>query len=136
MVKKKRRGFGLFDDIFETFFDEMESIFSDVEGFQGGYSISVTQTPEGTVVQAEIDDSINAEEFRKELERRYPGAKIIIRGGKAGKLIERVPQKESEEKENKVTITLKDEEEKTEEEPSILDLIKGKKRPFIVREDE
>ncbi len=136
MGSKKRR-FGLFDDLFESFFSDFEEMFNGFSG--GGYSISVYTTPEGTIVEATVSDDVDVEEFRKSLEARYPNAKIIIKGGKQAKRIERV----SEKFEKKVTIALSDNEEtdvKGEKEhkqktPSILDLMYGKKRLFIERED-
>ncbi|MGQ4892174.1 MAG: hypothetical protein ACP6IP_06760 [Candidatus Njordarchaeia archaeon] len=140
MSSKRRKRFSLFDDIFEDFFSDFDDLFGNIGGMTGGYSISVMQTPEGTVVQATIGDDVDPEEFRKQLEQRYPGAKIIIRGGKSIKKIERVSEEKEEEK--KVTITLEDEGEKIESkeagsEPSILDLMSGgRKKPFIKREED
>jgi len=136
-MKKKRRRFGFFDDIFESFFEQFEEIFSeDSLGLSGGYSISVYQTPEGTIVEAQLSDDVDAEEFRKILEEKYPGAKIIIKGGKKSKLIERV-----KEEEKKVTIKLTDEEEKKEkrelpEKDELSRLLGGGKRRVFIRRDE
>jgi len=137
-VKKKRRKIGFFDDLFEDFIEEIESFFSqDFGGVSGGYSVSVYQTPEGTIVEAHISDDADADSFRRILEEQYPEAKIIIKGGKKSKLIKR----ESETEEKKVTIKLTEEEETTKEssvserdELSYL-LSGGKKRVFIEREE-
>ena len=136
-MRKKKRGFGFFDDIFESFFEEFEDFFSeDSLGLSGGYSISVYQTPEGTIVEAQLSDDMDAEEFRKILEEKYPGAKIIIKGGKKSKLIERV-----REEEKKVTIKLMDEGEKEEkrelsERDELSRLLGGGKRGVFIRRDE
>ncbi len=140
--KKKKRSF--FDDIFGfSLFDEIEEIFSEGfgdlgEGLSSGYSIQVTYTDEGPVVYAELSDNMDASEFRKMLEQKYPGAKIVIKGGKqeekfkvvkrekADKRVEIKSNEESEQIE-------KEKEEKTE---SLFDMLHGKKRSFIVREDD
>ena len=135
---RRKKRFGFFDDIFSDFFGDFDEIFGDMGGMGGGYSISVMQTPEGTIVEATISDDVDVEEFRKQLEQKYPGAKIIIKGGRSGKKIERISEEKGE-GEKKVTITLKDEEGETgeESEPSILDLMSGNKRkPFIKREED
>lgn len=47
-----------------------------------GYSINVTQTPEGTKVYAKIGKNADETEIRRQLEQKYPGAKIQIEGGR------------------------------------------------------
>lgn len=139
-MKKKKRRFGFFDDFFDDFFEEFEEIFSQGSGpISGGYSISVYQTPEGTIVEAQVSDDVDVDSFRKMLEEKYPGAKIVIKGGRKGKIIERV--KEPEEK--KVTIRLVEEEEKPSEESNVPErdelsdiLSGGRRRVFIKREED
>ncbi len=136
MPSKKRR-FGLFDDLFDSFFSDFEEMFNGIS--RGGYSISVYTTPEGTIVEATVSDDVDVKEFRKSLEAKYPNAKIIIKGGKQSKKIERIDEKP----EKKVTITLsdnkeenvKEEKEHQQKTPSILDLMYGKKKVFIEKED-
>lgn len=70
----------------EKFFDnnEMFGGFSNFRG-RGGYSVRVTQTSEGTTVKASLSDQMDREKIRKELEMKYPNAKIEIKGGKKSK---------------------------------------------------
>jgi len=132
MVKRKRRS--IFDSFFGDFFEEFETMFDEIGAMGGGYSISVTTTPEGTIVHAKISDDVDADEFKRMLQQRYPGAKIIIEGGKKGKLIVR-EEGEEEEKGEKKTIRLVEEKEERKG-SSIMDLMYGKRRkPFIQRED-
>ena len=140
--KKRRKSF--FDDIFGfSIFDEIDEFFEKAfgefgslgEGFSGSYSISVTYTDEGPVVYAEVSDNINREEFRKMLEKKYPGAKIVIKGGHGEKSKFEVISRESE-GEKRVEIKLGEEEKESREEESIFDMLYGKRRTQIVREDE
>lgn len=66
----------------EKFFGERS--FGDFNGLGGGggYSIRVTQTPEGTVVKARLSDNMECKKVKKKLKRKYPDAKIKIKGGK------------------------------------------------------
>ncbi|MHA1665643.1 MAG: hypothetical protein ACTSVW_07420 [Candidatus Njordarchaeales archaeon] len=131
--KKKRRS--IFDAFFEGFFSDFDELFEGFphdfsEGISGGYSISVTQTPEGTVVHAKIGDDMDRNEFKKMLEERYPGAKIVIEGGKDRKAIIRVEEETPEQK----TQEKREEKKEASEEKSILDAL-FKKKSFIIRED-
>lgn len=66
-------------------FSDVEKMFEKLEGEgarEGGYSIQVRQTPEGTKVHAKIGKNANKTKIRKELERKYPGAEIQIEGGR------------------------------------------------------
>jgi len=142
-MKKRKKRKSLFDDLFGfSLFEDMEDIFegffSDFgeEGLSGSYSIQVTYTDEGPVVYAELSDDIDANKFRKMLEQKYPGAKIVIKGGKTEerfKVNERTPEK-------RVEIKLGEEKEegeikKEKEEESIFNALYGKKRTFIKREE-
>ena len=79
---KKRKG--IIDRLFEgSFFDESDEFFDQLEkGMGGGYSISVTQTPEGTKVYAKVSGDMDVNELRRKLQQQYPGAHIEIKGGK------------------------------------------------------
>jgi len=98
MPSKKRKS--IIDELFGgSIFEDFEKLFE--EGIEeGGYSISVTQTPEGTIVHAKVGKNTDVNALRKQLEQRYPGAQIHIEGGQP--LIREISTKsiEEEEKEN------------------------------------
>ncbi|MHA1616851.1 MAG: hypothetical protein ACTSX9_06035 [Candidatus Njordarchaeales archaeon] len=145
--KKKRRSF--FDDIFGgSFFDEIDRLFE--EAFRdfasmdmggSGYSIEVVYVNGRPVVKARLSEDMDREEFERMLRERYPEAEIIIEGGREKiKAIRREPERK------RVEITLVDEEKKEvknkdsvtseKSKESIFDLIHGRRRVFIKREDE
>lgn len=143
MTRKKKKRIGLFDDIFgSSIFDEFEDFFSDFSGdigsgFSGGYSIQVTYTDEGPVVYAELSDNVDANEFRKMLEQKYPGAKIVIKGGKQEEKFKVVKREKAGERvEVKLEDSAKQEEEKEEREESLFNMLYGGKKSFIRREDD
>lgn len=70
----------------ETTFEEL----SEGGGFESGYSMNVVQTTEGTKVQAKVGKDINVNTLRKQLQQKYPGAKIEIEGGKSEPLIREI----------------------------------------------
>ncbi|MFQ5711647.1 MAG: hypothetical protein ACE5GD_07700 [Candidatus Geothermarchaeales archaeon] len=79
MDEKKRKRKGLFD-VFG--FEDVESLFEDfdVSGGPGGsgYSISVTYDEAGKpVVKVKAHGDIDKAKLREDIERKYPGAKII-----------------------------------------------------------
>lgn len=80
--KKKRKSF--IDKLFEgSLFGESDEFFEEFEkGASSGYSISVTQTPEGTKVHAKVSGDVDVSELRRRLQQQYPGAHIEIEGGK------------------------------------------------------
>lgn len=94
MSKRKKRSF--FDEFFSPFeeFEEMfrEEAFPRFEGISTGYSIEVRQEGGKTVVHAKVGKDTDVGKFREDLEKRYPGAQIIIEGGKP--LIEEVREEE------------------------------------------
>ncbi len=97
MSRKKKRS--LIEELFGgSFFKEIDDIFAqlDKETLRGGYSISVTQTPEGTRVYAKVGKGVNVNDLRRKLQQEYPGAKIEIEGGEP--LIREVSTKSLEEK--------------------------------------
>ena len=93
--KKKKRGFF---DIFD--FEEEDFPFNDSFQREGsGYSISVTYDEHGKpVVRAKTHGDINATELRKDLEEKYPGARIE---GLEEKPLIRIVSKEEEPKKEK-----------------------------------
>ena len=98
--RKKRRSF--LDDLLDrSLFDEIDEIFESFEKEKvgEGYSITVTQTPQGTKVHAKADNNIDINELRRRLEQQYPGAQIEIEGGKP--LIREISTRPVEEKESK-----------------------------------
>lgn len=102
MVKKKKRGF--FDDIFDSLFEDFPDFLdSPVMSGAAGYSMEVHTTPEGTEVRVRVYGNVDKEALRKQIERMYPGAKIIIEG-------------EGEEEEKKPLIRRIDEEKESDSE--------------------
>jgi hypothetical protein len=105
MTSGKKRRKSIIDDLFGgSLFDEMDELFKEFpEGeFPEGYSISVTQTPEGTKVKAKIGKNVDANMLRKRLQQQYPGAQIEIEGGKQEPFIREISTKPvREEDENK-----------------------------------
>lgn len=79
MSRKKKRS--VIDDLFGgSIFNDTESLFDKSPGT--GYSISVVQTSEGTIVKAKVGKNTDASELKKQLQKQYPNAKIEIEGGK------------------------------------------------------
>ena len=66
--------------------------FGEISGLNGGYSISIIQTPEGTEINVKAGKDMDMGPLRKELERRYPGAKINIEGGRSRPLIREIEE--------------------------------------------
>lgn len=96
LYKKRKRS--LIDEIFGgSLFaeaDEMLKAFEKGE-ISGGYSISVTQTPEGTKVYAKVSKDVNVNELKRQLQQQYPNAQIHIEGGSP--LIKEISTKSIEE---------------------------------------
>lgn len=82
--RKKRRS--PFSEFFRgSLFGDMEKLFEEMEkgeGLGSGYSIRVTQGPEGTKVYAKAGKDVDVNSLRRRLQQRYPGAEIHIEGGK------------------------------------------------------
>lgn len=92
--KRKRPFFDLFGFDEENFLFEREP----VEG-GSGYSISVTYDESGKpVVQVETHGDVDVAELRRDIEQRYPGARIE---GLEKKPLIRIVGEEKEEKERK-----------------------------------
>jgi hypothetical protein len=99
--KKKRRS--IIDELFGgSPFGDMESPFDNFP--ESGYSISVVQTPEGTKVRAKAGKDTDVNTLKKQLQQKYPNAKIEIEGGKKEPLIREISTKSlTKEKEEKQT---------------------------------
>jgi len=95
MSSKKRKS--LIDELFGgSLFENFERLFE--EGMESsGYSISITQTPEGTKVYAKVGKDTDVNALRRQLEQQYPGAQIEIEGGQP--LIREISTKPVEEEE-------------------------------------
>lgn len=88
MASQKKRRKSIIDELFG------ESIFEDFpEELEGGYSISVVQTPEGTKVKAKVGKDVDANALKRQLQREYPNAQIEIEGGKTEPLIREISTK-------------------------------------------
>ncbi|MEM2954039.1 MAG: hypothetical protein QXU21_07205 [Candidatus Bathyarchaeia archaeon] len=96
MASEKKRRRGIIDELFGgSIFDEMDEIFKKFpeEEFVGGYSISVTQTPEGTKVKAKVGKDVDVNALKRRLQQQYPGAQIEIEGGRQEPLIREISTK-------------------------------------------
>ncbi|MGB9713349.1 MAG: hypothetical protein ACPLZC_00050 [Candidatus Bathyarchaeales archaeon] len=100
-MSHKRKKKSIIDSFFEgSLFDESDEFFEAFgQGIGGGYSISVTQTPEGTRVYAKVNGNTDVNELRRKLQQQYPGAHIEIEGGKP--LIREISTKPVDEEESK-----------------------------------
>lgn len=104
ILELPRRRKSFIEDIFGgSLFDEIDRLFEKFgeEPLSSGYSIRVTQTPEGTKVYAKVSEDTDVNELRRRLQQEYPGAQIEIEGGKP--LIREISTRtlEEEEKEKK-----------------------------------
>ncbi len=83
MKSRKRRS--LFDEIFgdiEEEFERFEKLFQESEVGDYGYSINVIEEGGKTKVYVKAGRNVDVSELKKMLSRRYPGAEIIVEGGK------------------------------------------------------
>jgi hypothetical protein len=86
VVSKKKHS--LIDELFGG------SLFGETKSFpETGYSISMVQTPEGTKVKAKAGKNTDISAFKKQLQQKYPNAKIEIEGGSAKPLIREISTK-------------------------------------------
>ncbi len=102
MSSRMKRKRSIIDELFGgSIFEETESCFNEFP--ESGYSISVTQTPEGTKVRAKIGKDADADALRRQLQQKYPNAEIEIEGGRKEPLIREISTKsiKEETKENK-----------------------------------
>lgn len=90
MSSSKRRRKSIIDELFGgLLFDEKEALLGE-GAFEGGYSISVIQTPEGTKVKAKVGKDTDADALSKRLQQQYPNAQIEIEGGRKDSLIKEI----------------------------------------------
>lgn len=102
MSTQRKRKRSIIDELFGgSFFDEAK-LFEEFP--ESGYSISVTQTPEGTKIHAKVGKDTDVNQLRKQLQQQYPKAEIEIEGGKKEPLIKEISTK-----------TLKEENKKTQQ---------------------
>jgi hypothetical protein len=103
MSSQRKRKRSIIDELFGgSMFEEMQKFFDEFpEGEYGGYSISVTQTPEGTKVKAKVGKDTDVNMLRKQLQQQYPDAEIEIEGGKKEPLIKEISTKTLREEDNK-----------------------------------
>lgn len=79
MSRRRRGPFGFFDEVF----DKLDEVFHEFEEGAlpegaGGYSVTVTYDEGGRpVVKVEAHGNVDKDALRRELERRYPGARIV-----------------------------------------------------------
>jgi hypothetical protein len=91
MASQKKRKRSIMDELFgSSLFDEA-NLFNEFP--ESGYSISVTQTPEGTKVRAKVGKDTDVDTLRKQLQQQYPKAEIEIEGGKKEALIREISTK-------------------------------------------
>lgn len=98
--KRKRRS--IIDEFFRgSLFGDTERLFGEFP--EAGYSINVTQTPEGTKVHATVGKNTDADALKRQLQQKYPNAQIAIEGGKTEPLIKEISTKslKEEDKEKK-----------------------------------
>lgn len=95
MSSQKKRRKSIIDELFgSSLFEGTERFFEEFpEELEGGYSINVVQTPEGTKVHAKVGKNVDAEALKRQLQREYPKAKIEIEGGKKETLIKEISTK-------------------------------------------
>ncbi len=87
MSRKKKRS--IIDELFgSSLFTHKESKHNEFS--ETGYSISVVQTPEGTKVNAKVGKNTDVNVLRKQLQQKYPNARIEIEGGKTEPLIREI----------------------------------------------
>jgi hypothetical protein len=131
-MRRKRKS--IFDEFFgESLFDEWDEIFKKFENLNipSGYSITITQTGGKTEIHVKAGEDVDVDELKRELELKYPGAKIYIEGGRKSRMIEEISENEekSEKGEGK--------HEERREGANIMDILsKGKADIKIVEEDE
>jgi len=90
-MRRKRKS--IFDEFFgESWLKEWDEIFRKFENLSipSGYSITVTQTGGRTEIHVKASEDVDVDELKRELESKYPGAKIYIEGGKRSRMIEEI----------------------------------------------
>ena len=102
-MSHKRKHRSIIDELFGgSTFSDTESLFDNFP--ESGYSISVVQTPEGTKIRAKAGKDTDVNMLKRQLQQKYPNAKIEIEGGKKEPLIREISTKSlTKEKEEKQT---------------------------------
>jgi len=101
-MSDKKRKKSIIDEFFEgSLFEETDEMFKRFEKgeMSNGYSIRVTQTPEGTKVYAKVGKDTDVSEVKRRLQQQYPDAQVEIEGGKP--LIREISTKSVEEEKDK-----------------------------------
>ncbi|MEM3547304.1 MAG: hypothetical protein QXU47_07360 [Candidatus Bathyarchaeia archaeon] len=129
-MKRKKRG-SFFDEILggiEEEFERFERLFQDSEVGDYGYSISVTETEGKTRVYVKAGKNVDVAELKRTLKERYPGAEIVVEGGKP--LIEEVRvERKTEEKAYRIPVEGPERDKKTLAEKPKTD--EKRKKPLI-----
>ncbi|MCR6623127.1 MAG: hypothetical protein NDF52_02785 [archaeon YNP-WB-062] len=132
-MRRKRKS--VFDEFFgESLFDEWDEIFKKFENLNipSGYSISITQTGDKTEIHVKAGEDVDVDELKRELESKYPGAKIYIEGGRRSRMIEEISESEEEDAKKSERKC-----EGREEDTNIMNILKrGKAEIRIIDEDE
>ncbi|MCS7369536.1 MAG: hypothetical protein NDF57_07480, partial [archaeon GBS-70-058] len=98
-MRRKRKS--IFDEFFgESWLKEWDEIFKKFENLSipSGYSITVTQTGGRTEIHVKASEDVDVDELKRELESKYPGAKIYIEGGKRSRMIEEISEADNAKK--------------------------------------
>jgi hypothetical protein len=109
-MEKRRRRRTIFDLFDLSPFEEFDKVFESLDKmktFESGYSITVTQSGGKTVVHAKVGKDVDVGKVREELQMSYPGAQIIIEGGKP--IIEEVKEeatKRDDERKEKMPVRI------------------------------
>ena len=98
-MRRKRKS--IFDEFFgESWLKEWDETFKKFENLSipSGYSITITQTGGRTEIHVKASEDVDVDELKRELESKYPGAKIYIEGGKRSRMIEEISEADHEKK--------------------------------------
>lgn len=119
--RKRKRRFFDFSDFFDFGLDE-EKLFEEMPMEGGsGYSISVTYDEKGKpVVEVKTYGDIDTDELRKDIERKYPGAKI--KGLEKEPLI-RIVDEKTEKAKNRKSENMKEKSHKKKKKSSLIRII-------------
>jgi len=92
--KRRRSPFDIFDEMFSEFDEMFEKLKEGMSEDSSGYSITVTYDDSGKpVVHVETYGEVDEDALRREIEKRYPGARI--EGLKDKKMIRFVDEEEA-----------------------------------------
>ena len=92
--KRRRSPFDIFDEMFSEFDEMFEKLKEGMSEDSSGYSITVTYDDSGKpVVHVKTYGKVDEDALRREIEKRYPGARI--EGLKDRKMIRFVDEEEA-----------------------------------------